>query len=207
MVYQRVRNSRYASYSRACDAQGRRAQFSIPMRTANFSPYDMLNHAVSMGGDMLGHVGQAAGQAANRFTEIPYQNLGGELGSKLGGAWDTVSQQGGNMLQGAQDAISGAVRGAGEYFGNNPMAANAGKAAAGLGGIAAGGAGVAKVADRLGQGAGQVAEVVEDAAPAVMGLRQRAGALLKNPYAQAGAGAAALGAGAYGANQMMNRDQ
>jgi hypothetical protein len=213
MVYQRTRNSRYAQYSRACDSQGRRAQFSIPVhRTANFNPMiDMLNQGVQMGGDAFQHLGQGIGQAANRFTDIPYQDLGQEIGSKLGGAWDTVSQQGSGMLNGMQDRIGGAVRGVGDYFGNNPQAANAAKAAAGVAGIGAGATGVSRVASRMGRGAAPMIDDAAEIAEQVSrpGFRDRAGAMLKNPKAlgMGALGAGGLAAGGYAANRMMNPEE
>lgn len=219
MVYQRIRNSRYASYSRNCQTQGSRAQFSVPMhRNANFSPMmDMINQGMTYGGDMLQH----AGQAANRFVDVPYapnmNGMGAEIASRAGGALNAGREFLGNGMQGAQDlmqnagdGIMGAVRGAGQYFSNNPDAATAAKAAAGVGGIAGGAAAGAKVANKFaGQGAAiaDIAHEVSDAAPVAMGLRQKAGAMLKNPYALAAGGAGVLGAGAYGANRMMNQEQ
>jgi hypothetical protein len=108
---------------------------------------------------------------------------------------------GGNMLQNAQDGIGHAVRGGMNALSSmNPM-----QQAGAVGGVTAGIGGGAALANDIRKGGQAVADVAEEAAPLANGLRQKAGAMLKNPYAL-GAGGLALAGGAGGA-YAMNRPE
>ena len=199
MVYYRTRDSRYAKYARAA---GRNANFAIPSRSsANFSVLPQVMDAVTqygaeipgyaaramsgaadLGGNALNYIQDGAQAAGNAFNQ-----MGGNVGQAFNNARDVVGGMN-PMQQGGLAASGAATIGGLGAIGNTLM--RGGKAPAGL-------------ADEAG-------DLAQAAGP---GFRkramQKAGDMLRNPKALAlgAGGAAALGGGAYAANQAMQPEE
>lgn len=204
MVYQRIRNSHYAQYSRRMRNAGYSANFSIPLRSrasANFNMMDLVNAAGTYGGHFIDGA----------------QNMGNQVYT---GASDLISNVP-DMVGNAKEYVGAAGQRLANTFNSLPMAGKLGPEIAGV--AAAAGAGklgydVNRARSRrpaVEEVMPAVEEVTDVVAEGANGLRKAgAGAIQKlrgmNPKlaiaGAAGAGALGLG-GAYAANRMRQQDQ
>ena len=199
MVYYRTRDSRYAQYARAA---GRNANFAIPTRRgANFSVLPQVMDAVTQyGAEIPGYAARAMSGAADLGgNALNYIQDGAQA---AGNAFNQMGGNIGNAFNSARDVVGGM----------SPMQQGglAGAGAATIGGLGA----IGKTAMRGGKAAAGLADEAVDAVQAAgPGFRQRAmqraGEMVRNPKALAlgVGGGAALGGGAYAANQAMRPDE